>query len=88
MTISNVNVVSNVDASSSKNKNKHIRIDDMSSKVWHCLLCHISWGRFECLVKESILPPLDFSYFEQCISCIKGKYVKKIKKMRSKVQEF
>jgi hypothetical protein len=32
------------------------------------------------LVKESILPPLEFSDFEQCIDCIKGKYVKQIKK--------
>jgi hypothetical protein len=31
------------------------------------------------LVKESILPPLELD-FEQCIDCIKGKYVKKIKK--------
>jgi hypothetical protein len=37
-------------------------------------------GRIERLVKESILPPLEFSDFEQCIDCIKGKYVKQIKK--------
>jgi hypothetical protein len=34
----------------------------------------------ERLVKELILPPLEFSNFEQCIDCIKGKYVKQIKK--------
>ena len=34
----------------------------------------------ERLVKESILPHLEFSDLEQCIDCIKGKYVKKIKK--------
>jgi hypothetical protein len=27
------------------------------------------------LVKNKILPPLEFSYLEQCIECIKGKYV-------------
>jgi hypothetical protein len=43
-------------------------------------LGHISRGRIERLVKESILPSLEFSDFEQCIDCIKGKYVKKIKK--------
>jgi hypothetical protein len=37
-------------------------------------------GRIEHLVKQSILTPLEFSDFEQCIDCIKGKYVKQIKK--------
>ena len=37
-------------------------------------------GRIEWLIKKSILPPLEFSDLEQCIDCIKGKYVKKIKK--------
>jgi hypothetical protein len=32
------------------------------------------------LIKELILPPLEFSDLEQCIDCIKEKYVKKIKK--------
>jgi hypothetical protein len=43
------------------------------------LVPHFEVG-IECLVKESILPPLQFSDFEQCIDCIKGKYVKQIKK--------
>ena len=37
-------------------------------------------GGIEKLVKNEILPPLEFSDLEQCIECIKGKYVKKIKK--------
>jgi hypothetical protein len=37
-------------------------------------------GRIERLVKNDILPPLEFSDIEKCIDCIKGKYVKKIKK--------
>jgi hypothetical protein len=37
-------------------------------------------GGIERLVKESILPPLEFSNFEQCIDCINDKYVKQIKK--------
>jgi hypothetical protein len=76
-----INVVSSkndVNVSSSKNKRK--RIDDVSSKLWHHCLCHISRGRIEHLVKESILPPLEFLDFEQCIDCIKGKYIKQIKK--------
>jgi hypothetical protein len=62
-----INVVSSendVNVSSSKNKRK--RIDDVHSKLWHHHLGHISKG-VERLVKESILPPLEFSYFEQCI---------------------
>jgi hypothetical protein len=80
-----INVVSsenNVNVSSSKNKRK--RVDDVSSKLWHHRLGHISRGRIERLVKESILPPLEFSDFEQCIDCIKGKYIKQIKKKRKK----
>jgi hypothetical protein len=37
-------------------------------------------GIIECLVKESIILSLEFLDFEQCIDCIKGKYVKQIKK--------
>jgi hypothetical protein len=66
-----------MNVSSSKNKRK--RIDDVSSKLWHHRLGHISRGRIEHLVKQSILPPLEFSDFEQCIDCIKVKFVKQIK---------
>jgi hypothetical protein len=34
----------------------------------------------ERLIKEEILQPLDFSDSDHCIDCIKGKYVKQIKK--------
>jgi hypothetical protein len=37
-------------------------------------------GRIERLVKNDILPPLEFSDFKQCRECIKGKYIKQIKK--------
>ena len=37
-------------------------------------------GGIERLVKNDILPPLEFSDLEQCRECIKGKHVKKIKK--------
>jgi hypothetical protein len=59
---------------------KQKRTHDVSSKLWHCRLGHISRGRIERLVKNDILPPLEFSDLEQCIECIKGKFVKKIKK--------
>jgi len=71
----------NKNAFSSMNaRNKRKRIHDVSSKLWHCRLGHISRERIERLIKKSILPPLEFSDLEQCIDCIKGKYVKKIKK--------
>ena len=37
-------------------------------------------GGIERLVKNDILPLLELSDLEQCRDCIKGKYVKKIKK--------
>jgi hypothetical protein len=40
----------------------------------------ISRGMIERLIKESIIPPLEFLDLEQCIDCIKGKHVKKVKK--------
>ena len=36
--------------------------------------------------QNEILPPLEFSDLEQCIDCIKGKYVKKSKKVQSIAQ--
>jgi hypothetical protein len=76
----------NMNVSSSKNKRK--RTDDVSSKLWHYRLGHILRGRIECLVKESILRLLEFSDFEQCIDCIKSKYVKQIKKTQKQVQGY
>ena len=79
----NMNIVSteNENASTFMNaRNKRKRVHDVSSKLWHCHLGHISRERIEQLIKGSILSPLEFSDVEQCIDCIKGKYVKKIKK--------
>jgi transposase InsO family protein len=79
----NVNSVSdmNENVSSTLNENrKWKRTHDESSKLWHCRLGHISRGRIERLVKNDILPQLEFSDLEQCRECIKGKYAKKIKK--------
>jgi hypothetical protein len=45
-------------------------------------------GGIERLVKEQILHPLDFTDLEQCRDCIKGKFVKLLKKMLSIVREF
>jgi hypothetical protein len=69
----------NVSSSTDVNR-KRKRTHDASSKLWHSCLCHISRERIERLVKNDILPPIEFSYLEQCRELIKGKYVKKIKK--------
>ena len=72
------NVKEHVSASNKEQKKRKRTFD--SSKLWHCRLGHISKGRIERLVKSEILPPLEFSDLEQCIDCVKGKYVKQIKK--------
>ena len=79
----NVNSVCDVNenVSSSNNANrKRKRAHDALSKLWHCHLGYISRGGIERLVKNDILPPLELSNLEQYRDCIKGKYVKKIKK--------
>ena len=43
-------------------KRKRTQVE--SSKLWHCRLGHISRGRIERLVKNEILPPLEFSDLE------------------------
>ena len=73
-----MNVVSteNENVSSSMNaRSKRKRVHDVLSKLWHCRLGHISRRRIDRLVKKSILPPLEFLDVEQCIDCIKRKYV-------------
>jgi hypothetical protein len=46
-------------SASDKVQKKRKRTHD-SSKLWHCRLGHISRGRIERLVKNEILPPLEF----------------------------
>ena len=70
----------NEQVSASEKEQKKRKRTDESSKLWHCRLGHISRGRIERLVKNDILPLLEFSDIEQCIDCIKGKFVKQIKK--------
>jgi hypothetical protein len=51
-----------------------------SSMLWHRRLGHISIRRIKRLVNDGILPTLDFTDFETCIDCIKGKQTNKFKK--------
>ena len=69
----------NVSSSADINR-KQKRAHDALSKLWHYRLGHISRRRIERLVKNDILPQLEFLDLEQYKECIKGKYIKKIKK--------
>ena len=51
----------------------------LSSIIWHKRLGHISKQRIERLIKYKIFPDLDFSYFDTCVDCIKGKLATKVK---------
>ncbi|RVW32450.1 Retrovirus-related Pol polyprotein from transposon TNT 1-94 [Vitis vinifera] len=48
-----------------------------SSMLWHKCLGHISRQRLERLVKDGVLSNLDFSDFETCVVCLKGKMTAK-----------
>jgi hypothetical protein len=63
-----------------KQKRNNASNNETSSKLWDCCLGHISRGGMERLIKEEILAPLDFTDLDHCVNCIKGKYVKHIKK--------
>ena len=45
-------------------------------------------GGIERVVKNDILTPLELSDLEQCRDCIKGKYIKKLRKMPNEAREF
>jgi len=51
-----------------------------SSKLWHRRLGHISRDRMQRLIRNEILPALDFSDFDNCVECVKEKFVKGNKK--------
>ena len=59
--------------------NKRSKVDENSSMLWHRRLGHISRPRIERLVKQGILHDLDFSDFDTCVDCIKGKLPAKVR---------
>ncbi|CAO2827720.1 unnamed protein product [Amaranthus hypochondriacus] len=59
---------------------KRCVMNEDSSILWHRRLGHISIERIKRLVKEGVLSTLDFTDFETCIDCIKGKQTNKSKK--------
>ncbi|KAJ9567681.1 LOW QUALITY PROTEIN: hypothetical protein OSB04_003647 [Centaurea solstitialis] len=46
---------------------------NVSSFLWHKRLGHISKSRMQDLIRQKILPELDFNDFETCVDCLKGK---------------
>lgn len=52
--------------------------NESSAFLWHQRLGHISKERLIRLVKNDILPQLDFSDLNVCIDCIKGKQTRHI----------
>ena len=59
---------------------KRSMLNDNSAYLWHKRLGHVSKERLERLVKNEILPNLDFTDLGVCVDCIKGKQTKHDKK--------
>jgi len=59
---------------------KRSLVDERSAYLWHKRLGHISKERMQRLVKNEILPDLDFTDLNVCVDCIKGKQTKHTKK--------
>ncbi|KAF7822006.1 Retrovirus-related Pol polyprotein from transposon TNT 1-94 [Senna tora] len=59
---------------------KRSKTKDKSFVLWHKRLGHISKERVDCLIKDQILPPLDYSDIGACVDCAKGKLTKTGKK--------
>jgi hypothetical protein len=55
---------------------KRVLIKENSSTLWHKRLGHISKERIERLIKDDALPNLDFTIFETCVDCVRGKLTK------------
>ncbi|KAJ9538813.1 hypothetical protein OSB04_031546 [Centaurea solstitialis] len=51
---------------------------NVSSFLWHKRLGHISKSRMQDLIRQEILPELDFNDFETCVDCLKGKMTNSI----------
>ena len=59
---------------------KRMAINENSSILWHKRLGHISKKRMARLVKDGLLPNLNFTDFTVCVDCIKGKQTSTSKK--------
>ena len=52
-------------------------MNEESSLLWHQRLGHTSIQRIKRLVNEGVLSSLDYTDFETCLDCIKGKQTNK-----------
>ena len=68
-------------------KNKRKERELVTHRNYGSVAWAIFRGGIERLVKNKILHALEFSDLDQCIDCIKGKYVKQIKKGATVAQE-
>ena len=59
---------------------KHSMANKNSAYLWHKCLGHVSKERLQRLVKNEILPNLDFTYLSLCVDCIKENQTKYNKK--------
>ena len=59
---------------------KRSLVNEQSAFLWHKRLGHISKERLERLVKNEILPNLDFKNLNICVECIKGKQTRHTKR--------
>ena len=62
------------------NRNNISVINNRSSSLWHRRLGHISIKRLKRLVKDGVIQTLDFTDFDTCLGCIKGKQTNKSSK--------
>jgi len=58
---------------------KRSLVNERSVFLWHKRLGHISRERMERLIRNAILPYLDFMDLNICVGCIKGKQAKTYK---------
>ena len=59
---------------------KHNLVHEQFAFSWHKRLGHVSRERMKRLIKNEILPDLDFMDLNICMDCIKGKQTKHTKK--------
>jgi transposase InsO family protein len=55
---------------------KRSLVNERSAYLWHKRLGHISQERMKRLVRNEVLPDLDFTDLNVCVDCIKGKQTK------------
>ena len=54
--------------------------------LWHKRLGRIYRNMIKRLVKDGVLQDLDFSDFNTCVDCIKGKLIVKVRKSKTSAQ--